>query len=114
MKKAEEQTKKPNKRMSNRLVWIIAFTITACLLIVIYGHANSAYNTAMSSNDIKEIDKAIDSIEDPQKLYKISLRCQKEANSIYAGNDINAHIKKINWMGAALEASEKAEKLGNK
>jgi hypothetical protein len=63
----------------------------------------------MTSNDIELIRKAINSINDPAKLDKISERGEREANAFkeYKG-DLNSFQKQMGWMSIMLQAAEKA------
>ena len=114
-----KRIKKDNtpKKISSRSLFIIAIVVIAAVhtVVLINGKMNSTYIIAMKSNDVVQVGKAIRSIDNPDKLYKIAVRCEKEADYIIPRQgDQDAYGRKLAWVSYELLALERIDELNKK
>ena len=105
------------KKISSLSLFIIAIAVVATIyaVVLINGKMNSAYIIAMKSNDVIQVGRAIRSIDNPDKLYKIAVRCEREADYIIPRQgDQDAYGRKMAWISYELLALERIDELKNK
>ena len=99
---------------SSLRVWLIAFAIFAGLILIVFlfYKSDSAYITAMTSEDLEKVSEAIDTINDCEQLHKIADRCSREADripteSLTVRSLTETYGEKMSWVVMALRASGK-------